>query len=167
MTLREFFDLVADNPFFLLVFFLLLPFTAVLAGWMGKGEGEIAPWKYLYSALVYLACIPGIFALTLNIYLFLFERQSIWDVDLYTQVLPVLSMIATLLIIRQNVALDDVPGFERISGLLLVIFVTFSLLWLVDRTHVVVFTYMPFFQAALIFLGLLLVLRFGVKRILR
>lgn len=165
MTLRAFFDLIAANPFFLLVFFLLLPFTAVLAGWLGKGEGEMSPWKYLYSALVYLSAIPGIFALTLNIYLFLFERQSIWAMDLYTQVLPILSMIATLLIIRQNVPLDAVPGFERISGLLLIIFVSFSLLWLIDRTHLVVFTYMPFFQVALIFLGLLLLLRFGVKRI--
>ncbi len=167
MTLREFFNLVAENPFFLLVFFLMLPFTAILAGWLGRHEGHLSPWKYLYAALVYGVSVPGIFALTLNIYLFLFERQSIWDLDLYTQVLPILSMVTTLLIIKKNVPLEAVPGFGRLSGLLVVIFVTLSILWFIDRTHIIVFSYLPISQAFLIFLALLLALMFGVRRVFR
>ncbi len=164
MTLRAFFDLVAENPFYLLVFFLLLPFTAILAGWLGREEGHLSPWKYLYSFLVYAVSVPGIFALTLNIYLFLFERQSIWDLNLYTQVLPVVSMIATLLIIKKNVSLDAVPGFDRLSGLLIVIFVALCILWFIDRTRILVFSYLPVSQAFLIFLALLFALMFGVRR---
>ncbi len=167
MTLRAFFDLVAENPFYLLVFFLLLPFTAILAGWLGREEGYLSPWKYLYSFLVYAVSVPGIFALTLNIYLFLFERQSIWDLNLYTQVLPIASMIATLLTIKKNVSLDAVPGFDRLSGLLIVIFVTLCILWFIDRTRIFVFSYLPVSLAFLIFLGLLLALMFGVRRIFK
>ncbi len=167
MTLRAFFDLVAENPFYLLVFFLLLPFTAALAGWLGRGEGHVSPWKYLYAFLVYAASIPGIFALTLNIYLFLFERQSIWSLDLYTQVLPILSMIATLLIVKKNVSLDAVPGFGRLSGLLIVIFVTLSMMWFIDRTRIIVFSYLPVSQAFLIFLALLFALMFGMRRVFK
>ncbi|NNE28132.1 MAG: hypothetical protein HKN16_00745, partial [Saprospiraceae bacterium] len=99
MTLQDFFNHLSENPFYLLAYFLLIPLTAFLAGWLGKGEGEMKPWCYLYAVLIYLICIPGVFAITLNVYLFLFERQPIFRTDVYTQILPVLSMIATLLII--------------------------------------------------------------------
>jgi len=102
MTLRDFFQLCADNPIIIFAFFLLVPFTALLAGILGKGEGHITPWKYLYSTLLYLVCVPGIFAITLNIYMFLFERGgSVMDMNLYTQVLPILSMVATILLVRK------------------------------------------------------------------
>ena len=100
MTLLDFFKLLGENPSYMLGYFGLIPLTALLAGLLGSGEGHISPWKYLYSALVYLVCIPGIFAFTLNIYLFLFERsqRSILGSDIFSQILPVISMILTLFI---------------------------------------------------------------------
>ena len=74
MTLQEFFDACAQQPAIPIFFFTALPLTAFLAGVFGKGEGHISPWKYLYTGLIYLAFIPGIFSITLSIYLFLFER---------------------------------------------------------------------------------------------
>ena len=88
MTLQELFDYLSTNPQVVMMFFLGLPLTALLANFMGRGEGHISPWKYLYSALVFLACVPGIFAAALAVYLFLFERgHSIFQADLLTQVL--------------------------------------------------------------------------------
>ena len=34
-------------------------------------------------------------------------------------------------------------------------------MWFVDRTRIVVFSYMPFYQVIFIFIGLLLVIRLG------
>lgn len=167
MTLKEFFDLLAENPIFLLAYFSLIPFTALLAGVMGKGEGHIAPWKYLYSALVYLACVPGIFAITLNIYLFLFEKQSIFNADLYTQIIPIFSMVATLLIAKNNVNLDQIPGFGKMSGLFMIIFSVLVFMWIIDRTRifVVVFASMPFYYVILIFVALVVAMRLGVSKL--
>ena len=106
MTLREFFDYLGDNPFVVLAYFLLIPFTALLAGTLAKGEGHQSPWKYLYSALVFGVCIPGIFAVTLSAYFFLFERGRLMDANVLLQVLPVISMILTLSLIRGNVSFD-------------------------------------------------------------
>jgi hypothetical protein len=161
MTLQEFFDLLAQNPIWILAFFLLIPFTALLAGWMGKDEGHLTPWKHLYSVLIYLVCVPGIFAVTLSVYLFVFERRSILQTDIYTQILPVLSMVITLLIIRKNVDLKWIPGFDKISGLITIITATLVLMWFVDRTHVWVISFLPFWQAILIFAALLLVVKWG------
>lgn len=164
MTLREFFDLLAENHVYVIFYFFIIPFAAWLAGLLGKNEGHISPWKYLYSALIYLVCVPGIFAVTLDIYLFLFEKRSIFDTDIYTQILPIVSMIATLMIIRRNVDFDAIPGFEKLSGLMTMISATLIIMWFVDRTHIVVFSYLRFEVVVLIFIGLLLVIRFGWSR---
>lgn len=161
MTLQEFFNLLAENPFWIVAYFLLVPFTALLAGIIGKGEGHLDPWKYLYSALIYMVCIPGIFAVTLSLWVFIFERRSIFQTDMYTQVLPILSMVVTLFLIRRNVDLKDVPGFDKITGLILMIFGIMAFLWVLDKTHILVFSYMPFWQGLLMFAGLLLLVRWG------
>ncbi len=155
MTLRDFFMLLALNPEVLIFFFIACPLTAFLASWLGRGEGHISPWKYLYSVLVYLICIPGIFAVTLNIYLFLFEKQSIFETDIWTQILPIVSMVVTLILIRKNVAFDEIPGFGKIHGLMLMIGAILSLMFLVDRTRIIAFTFIPFQQVILVFLLLL------------
>ena len=161
MTLQDFFNLLSENPIWLLAYFILLPFTAFLAGIFGKGEGHLPPWTYLYSALIYLVCIPGVFAVTLSVYLFLFERRSILQTDLFTQVIPILSMVATLLLIRRNVSLDHVPGFDKITGFLLMVMGLFAVLWILDKTRIWVVSFLPFWQGALIFIALLLVVRWG------
>jgi len=166
MTLKDFFLFCGENPVWIIAFFVLVPFTALLAGIMGRGEGHLSPWKYLYSTLLYLVCVPGIFAITLNIYLFMFERnRSILDMDIFTQVLPVVSMIATILLIRKNVSLDYVPGFDKLGGLFMMIFATLIILWVFDRTRIWVVTMMPFWVAILIFAGLLLAVRIGWGRL--
>ncbi|MCB0686291.1 MAG: hypothetical protein KDC53_07195 [Saprospiraceae bacterium] len=164
MTLRAFFDLLAKSPEILIFFFVACPLTALLASWLGKGEGHISPWKYMYSTLVYLICIPGIFAVTLNVYLFLFERQSIFDMDIWTQILPIVSMILTLLLIRKNVSFDQIPGFGKIHGLMLMIGAILIFMWLIDRTHIIAISFIPFYQVILAFLVLLGIAMLGWRR---
>ena len=121
MTLRELFNLFEDptNAVFILSFFLIIPVTALILGWVAKGEGHLNPWRHIYAGLIYLVSIPGIFAITLNVYLFLFERMSVMNMNVYTQLLPVFSMVATLIIVRNNVDLGWIPGFNKLSGLLI------------------------------------------------
>lgn len=167
MTLGQFFTTVSEEPYIVMFYFFAMPFTAFLAGILGKGEGEYAPWKYLYSALVYLASIPGIFALTLNIYLFLFERQPIMDMNLFTQVLPVICMLLTLWLVKNNVDLGLVPGIDKIGNLIFIITVLISMMWILEKTHIWVFTYMPFYQFILMFITFLGLLRWLIVRLMR
>src|SRR5690349_14974510 len=120
MTLRDLFDYLSANPLVVAAYFLLLLITAILAGVMGKGEGHLSPWKYLYSIIVYMVCVPGIFAAALAVYLFLFEQGgSIYNVNLLTQVLPVVAMLITLNVVRRNVPFDYIPGFGRLTDLIM------------------------------------------------
>ena len=163
MTLQEFFQVCLENPEIPVFYFVAVPLTALLAGIFSRGDGEISPWKYLYAALMYFAFVPGIFAITLNLYLFLFERQSIWNIDLVMQVLPVVSMLITLWLITKYVDLNAIPGFGKISGLILMILVLLSLLWIVDRTHILVISVLPFTTFLIIFVLMIVLFRYGWK----
>ena len=167
MTLREFFDYLGAHPLTVVGFFLLIPLIALIAGWMGRGEGHLSPWRYLYSLLVYAVCIPGIFSVTLSLYLFLFERGgSIMNLNLLTQVAPALSMILTLGIIRRNTPFESIPGFGKLSSLMMTIGAVFVLMYLLDRTHLIAFVSVPVQYLVLIVVGLLVVLRIGFKQMI-
>lgn len=167
MTLRDFFDATSAQPIYIVFYFTMIVLVALLTGWLAKDEGEDSPWKYLYSALLYLVCVPGIFAISLQIYLFLFERRSIFDMNILLEVLPVISMIATILIVRKNVNIDRIPGFDKLSGLVMMICAALAIMWFIDRTRIVVFSYMPFQTVLLIFAGLMLVIRLGWSRMIK
>jgi hypothetical protein len=126
---------------------------------------EIWRWRFVYATLVYLACIPGIFAFTLNIYLFLFERQSIWQMNLITQVLPVVTMVATLMLIKRKLPFSYIPGFGKLSGFMTLIAAVIGVLWIIDRTRIYAVTYIPFVYIVVGFVGLLLLIRFAWSKL--
>ncbi len=117
--------------------------------------------------IIYAVMIPGIFALFFNIYLFLFEKHSILNFDIFVQILPIVSMIITLLVIRRYVSFDKIPGFDKISGLIMVISSIIILLWFANKFRIVAFTYMPFYYLGIIFLVLLLAINLGLKKFIR
>ena len=165
MTLQQFFDLLSANPSIILFYFLAMPLTAFLASVFGKGEGHLTPWKQLYCFLVFAAAIPGIFAIILNVYLFLFERQPIMQSNIYTQILPILIMFLTFWLIRRNVPFELIPGFDRLTGLLSVVIAVLGAMWLLDRLHIIAFTYMPFHYVLILLGAIFIAVRVGVKKV--
>ena len=166
MTLQEFLGYLGEHPGAVSAYFAGLPLLAWIIGVIDRDRGHVAPWNYLYSGIIYLSSVPGIFALALSVYMFLFERRSIMDIDLIAQALPVLSMILCLAIIRRNVDLAYVPGFEKLSGLLLIITAVIALMWLADRTQVIAFIRMRFEAVLIVFLAIFVIMRWGVRRVL-
>ncbi|MCS6930156.1 MAG: hypothetical protein NZM43_11775 [Saprospiraceae bacterium] len=168
MTLGEFMRAVSDDPVPATLYFFALPTLALLTNWVTGKAAYAAPWKYFYALLVYAACIPGIFATCLSIYLFLFQPGgNIFNLNLITQVLPILSMILTLAIIRQHIAFTWIPGFRKLSNLILSLSVIFLLMYLLDRMRLVAFVYMPVQYLLLIVVGALLLLNYSFRQLLR
>lgn len=165
MTLGDLFQILHLNPEIVLFYFIAVPMTAFLSYLLGRNDGHLSPWKYLYSVLIYLTTIPAIFSITLSVYFFLFENISILQTDIILQVVPILSMIITLWLIKLNVDFDLVPGFRKISGLMVVIAIALSIMWIVDRLHFIAFTYMSFTTVILILIFLLIILRWAWERI--
>lgn len=166
MTLRDIFDHVSANPSALIWFLLCIPLlTFIVSIWQDPNTPpQQSQTRYIYAVLAYTAAIPGIFAFTLNLYTFLFERQSIWTMNLVTQVLPIITMVVTLILIKRNVPFEYVPAFGKLSGFITLIFATMGIMWFVDRLRIYAITYVPFQYIAIGFIGMLLLIRFGWKK---
>ena len=167
MTLQDAINWIGQNANLAIFYMLLPPFTALVMSVLAKGEGHLSPWRYLYSVLIYAVCIPGVFSVAFNAYFFLFERRSILESDLFTQILPIFSMIATLLIIRRNTDLNNIPGFDNIGGLVTIISSVMVIMWFLDKVRIVIFSYLPFWQLIAILVGLVLIVRYGWWRMTR
>ena len=140
MTIRELIDLAGRYPFALLAVFLAPPLAAWLLGQMHpRGQGGLSPWKYFSAALIYLTCVPGMFAGVITAYSLFFSRENLLDANLLVYFLPILSMVATLVLIRKNVPFDQVPGFDRLSGLMAMVGCSFAVALVIQKTNVWIF----------------------------
>ncbi len=166
MTLGEFISYLGNNPFYPLFFFFILPVAALLARYMAKGEGHLSPWCIYYSALIYLSVIPGIFAILLNIYHMLFEKRSIYEMNIMVDVLPILSMLLTLFLIKKNVDFKEIPGFGKLTGFVGSIAGLMLVFFVLDKMHLIVFSYLPIQWLAITLVVAFFVIRLVTKKVL-
>jgi len=137
MTPRQWLELAAAQPLWIGGYLAALPVLALLLGLLHqRGAGNQSPWKFPYAGLVYAACIPGMLGATVTLYLILFVRQNLLDVNMLVTLLPVASMAATLFIAGRNVDFGPLPGFGRLSGLMTVLGLTFAVLFALSRTAI-------------------------------
>lgn len=117
-----------------------LPLAALLLRLLhARGAGNESPWKYLYSALVYAACVPGMFGAVIAAYAVFITRENLLDLNALVTVGAPVSMAVTLLIASRSVRFRPLPGFGRLSGLLLMIGATFGLVLAISRTRLWLF----------------------------
>ena len=140
MSIRDFFQIAGEHPLALVAVFVALPLAAWLTGLLhGGGGGGAAPWKHLDAILVYLACVPGMFAaVIISIYSF-FSHENLLDANLLVHFLPIVSMVVTLIFIRKNVPFDAVPGFDRLSGLMVMVGCSFAVALAIQKTNIWLF----------------------------
>ena len=167
MTLGELIGFLESNPYYVFFYFIAIPLAAFLANQLGKGEGHLNPWCSFYAVLIYLSVIPGVFSILLNLYHILFESRSIYDMNIMTQVIPIISMAASLYLIRKNVDFDQIPGFGKISAFTGSIAGIMVLFFLLDKSRLIAFTYIPFFLLILILILIYLLFRYGSKFLFR
>ncbi|MCP4218446.1 MAG: hypothetical protein GY765_27670 [bacterium] len=135
MTIQDLIVLLSKHQTTLLIIFAAIPFCAFLGGLMqGPTPCDKSNARYLYSVLVYLSCIPGMFSTVLTGYSVFFLRASILNINLFIYILPIISMIATLMIISRKASFDHIPGFQRIWGFMLMIAVSFTVAFILYRT---------------------------------
>lgn len=168
MTTRELIQFTGQHPWALAGLFVALPLVSWAVGRIhGRGNGGNAPWKYLYSVLVYLACVPGMFASVLSAYSLFFRNENLLDVNLLVYLLPIVSMAATLILIRKNVDFDAVPGFDRLSGLMVMIGCSFALALAIQKTNIWVFFAGSFERLIALAIGIFALLKWGSHLLFR
>jgi len=168
MTTREFIQWAGPHWVVLLAVFVAPPVIVWLIGQThAKDNGKLAPWKYLYSMLVYLVCAPGMFAGVITAYTLFFSRENLLDANLLVYFLPIVSMVATLVLIRKNVSFDDVPGFDRLSGLMVMVACSFIIALAIEKTRIFLFFGGSIEKLFLLAAGIFALLKWGSYMLFR
>jgi hypothetical protein len=79
------------------------------------------------------------FAGVVTAYMLFFSRENLLDANLLVTLVPVLSMAATLVLVRKSVPFDQVPGFDRLSGLMAMVGCSFAIALAVQKTNIFLF----------------------------
>ena len=140
MTGRELVALAGSNPLLLGLVLGAPPLIALVIGFVHRrGNGGNAPWKFLYTGIIYSTCIPGMLAAVLTGYTIFLSRENLMDQNVLVYVAPIIAMTVTLMIARKNVDFAAVPGFDRIWGLMTMIAMTFVIVLAISKTSIFLF----------------------------
>ena len=168
MTINELIAQAGQHSLVLAVVFVLLPVVAWLMGQIHQpGGGGAAPWKYVYAVLVYLACVPGMFAGVLTAYLLFFVHGNLLDVNPLIYFLPIAAMVVTLVFIRKKVTFDEVPGFDRLSGLMAMVGCSFAIALAIQKTNIFLFFGGSIERLFALALGVFALLKWGSHMLFR
>ena len=168
MTIHELIEAADRHPLVLGTAIVLPPLLAwICARLHGPGRGSASPWKYVYSVLVYVVCVPGLFSAVLTAYTMFFMRQNLLDASLLVYFLPIVSMIVTLVFIRRAVSFDEVPGFDRLSGLMVMIGCSFAIALAIDKTNIWIWFGGSIERLFVLALGIFALLKWGMYTLFR
>jgi len=139
MTIEELLSLMSSTPLTVLLVFLFPPLYALLLKLLtSPTKSTQSPWRYFYAVLVYLTCIPGLIMSILTAYQLFVQRANLLSLDIGVYLLPIISMLITLLLIRSQISFKDIPGFNRLSGLMLMLASAFGIIFILDRLRLLV-----------------------------
>ena len=140
MTVNDFIDAASAQQTFIISLMVTIPVLSFGVGLLhDRHQIEDHPLRYLYAGLIYLAAVPGMFALVLTGYTLLFLEANLLEVSLVIYFVPIVSMGATFLAMSRAVDFSDIPGFDRLWGLMVMIGLSFAVVLFVSRTRVWLF----------------------------
>ncbi len=168
MTIEQLLNQLGNYSQWIIGFLIVMPILAWFIGFFYKKPIiRISIWDYLYSILIYLVSIPGIIACLLTAYTLFISHQNLLQVDLILYILPIISMLVTLAIIGKKASFNDLPGFDRLSGLMMIITITFIIILFVLKLRILI----GFFSSIqnLVIFGIILffILKLSMKKLLK
>lgn len=136
MSIDNLLKLAEDNNWLILAFLLGLPVFTFLLAKIYKDRPERHPLDYVFTLIIYLIVIPGMFSFCLVGYSFMFIRQNMLQVNMVIYFLPLISMGLVFYIISRVTDFDLLPGFKKLSALMLLIFLVMCILFFLYRLRI-------------------------------
>ncbi len=141
MSIQDIIDRLENvNVLILLAIFIFPPLFAWIISLMHKERyGVRSPWKYFYSFIIYIITVPGILSCVMCAYSIFIIRQNLLRVNIFVYFLPIISMVATLIIVGRNVDWSRIPGVDRLYALMIFLVISFGLALAIQKTRIFIF----------------------------
>ncbi|UII31276.1 hypothetical protein LVD17_23575 [Fulvivirga ulvae] len=164
MSLQDLINWFGDNQPGVLVYFgVLLILSLALITIVNANNFNVI--RYLLSAVVYAVTVPGILSAIVILYSLFILKTNLLAVNIVVYFVPVIAMILVLVIINKKVAMKRIPGFGRLSGLMIMISVAFSIVFVLQKTYFGIFLFGGFAQLLVVFAILFIILKVAWARI--
>ncbi|MDE0298940.1 MAG: hypothetical protein OXN17_09930 [Candidatus Poribacteria bacterium] len=121
MSVNELLERLEDYTGWAVCFFAALPIIALIVSFVYKRVARRKLIESVFSAIIYVSAVPGVFACILIFYLLFFTGTNLLNINIVSSFLPIVSMGLVFGIIGKNSNFDDLPGFGRLTGLMLLI----------------------------------------------
>lgn len=167
MTVQDIINWFGTNPNLIYGYFAILIGIAVLGLLFLRATHFKPPITYLYTLLVYGLTIPGLLALILVLYSFFFLKVNFLELNVLAYFVPLIAMVIGLLLIKKTIRMSRIPGFDKLSGLFIMVIITFIITYVLQRMFFGVFFIGRFEHLLLLFVGLLIVLRIAWSKIMK
>lgn len=148
-----------------LIVFLVLPVITFLLGWLLHQNSKKAS-GWCLAILTHIAVLPGICMSMVVVYLMFFSRENLlarYDAVLFFG--PIICMVATLIAARKVQPFDEIPGLDRLSGLMLTAGAAFFIVFVFSRLRFGIFFFMGPWALLGVFLVLFITFKVGLRKI--
>jgi hypothetical protein len=168
MSVNDLVGALENFSLYILAVFVVIPlFTFAYGKIVKKPKGNFPPHKYVYSTLIYLSCVPGMFAAVLCAYIIFIQRSDLLDLNIVVYFVPIITMIVTMVIVSNDVELEYIPGIERLLGFFIVLGVTFTIILFVLKTRIFVFFGGSIIGLVIFGVLMFLLLKFGIDKVMK
>ena len=164
MTIQDLIDWFSQNQNFTLGYFAVILALSILTI-LTINQNNIKSLKYVLSAIVYAVTIPGVLAVLLMLYALLMQRTNILNVSVVTYFVPIIAMVITLVILNRKVKMRQIPGFDKLSSLIIMISIAFSIVFVLQKTYFGILFIGGISQLFIAFIILLLILKVAWSRL--
>ncbi|CAL2089073.1 hypothetical protein [Tenacibaculum sp. 190524A02b] len=167
MTVQDLINLLSNNSSVIINYYVVLLVISLCGLLFITNQNFKKPINYIYSVLIYAAVIPGLLSVILVVYSFFFLRKNLIHLEIITYYLPIIAMIVLLLIIKKTIPLQRIPGFDRLSGLFIIIFIAFIITYFIQKIFIGIFFIGSITHLLGIFIVLLILLKIGWNKFVK
>lgn len=167
MTIQDIINWFNANPNVILSYFSVILILSLLGLLLIKPKHFKPPINYLYTILIYAVTIPGLLACILVLYGLFINKTNLLKVSVLAYFLPIIASIINIIIIKKTVPLVYIPGFNRLSGMILLIIITFIITYILQRMFFGVIFIGSFSSLIGLFLVLLIIINYAWKKIIK
>jgi len=168
MTINDLITELEGYGYYYVIALGCLPLIALVYSFFHKSEeGNNSPHGFVYSGLVHAASFPGVCGIVLTFYTLFILQGNLLDVSFIVYFFPILILILTVYLVSRVSRISDLPGIDRLNGLLIIVGVTFVLALIVLKTRIFMFFGGSIQSFGIFVLLLFALIRFGSYKLLK
>lgn len=165
MSVNEFLQYLTQYQFHLAGVFFAIPLFCLLLNMTQQKATERKPVHYVYSTAIFATAIPGLFAGIIVFYSMFFIKANLLNSNVILHFLHIISMAATFLIVGRRVGFDILPGFKKLSGLMILLGVICLVVFFLYRLRFIIGFFASIEQLLIAGIALYVIAKIGLARL--